>query len=1152
MAERTYDPNCVIPIFDGAEESQSRYLGTGVLISPTRVLTCNHVIVEKDSHRRPTSKLHQNFSVRDPQHRPIPCQPGASQAGPAGGQTPDLAVLYLARPLQALAPPLLTQITPDLWPRIAGATANVSALGYTNDHPNVTLKSYTVSQHTTQGFNLDSGELVDAQMSGGWPSGCSGGPILLEIDNHCYWLGVAYLGGSQASSSRMITAQIIASFLQSHDEPFIEASARTVLRIPRSKRRSFDHLFHRARPFRDRTILLQQLKDAVDKNPGKVIVVVGRSGKGKTRLIIELLTAEWSDATPRPSYFFFERFGGSNSPENCFRALVEDLSEIHQLPQAELRQLSCDDLLIRLRLVMDHVTHSRLTNPQLVVIDALDEADSGTAVPTVFERIPTPIPPGLVFLVSSRPHQSLDFLLQREDCICIDLEDDRWLADDIAESEIYVRETLPHKQMTDSMVKSLARAASGNFLVLERACARLQHVDVTTSETALDELVTNLASVGQDRRLAHLYRADWKHRLRTATGPTHDLLYDTAGVLAAARAPLSGRAIMESTAMSPASWDQCHGILRDFIATKVNPTETPPLRTYRFYHETIRTYMNSVMDQETADSRLADFCLAWDQHHRPYDREYAIKYGPAHLIACGRNEEATTMLVDLKYLESALALDVPYEVLGYWRDARGDGPIAPEYDEVLSDARRRASNETFVGYLRCVGRLACLNAEYGTAKATLMEAMDIALKRADSADIGDAGCLRDLALTHMYLAEYDQAERSLQQSLEIQQALLGDSHVEIAQSLEDLARIMMRLCAWDRVPPLLEKARQIRIDVHGADHPAVATASLMLGTVCFTRGRYRQAIELQSRAVEIQKGFLGESDVRVGTTLEGLGASYGWYGRVDEAEKTLRRSIEIREKAVGPDHSFTGSGHAKLARMLDMAGKTEPAGKAYLQAMGIWEKALGFTSNWTSDLYFDYVKMLQGVGHEEDIQMLCDRAVDGWKTSLQEGVIGKDVDIRELPFAVQANLPADDFRVRVALKTFGALLGALGEYRIAVEAFERLFRIYDSMDEVMSFFADTYRRCADVLVLDGHWTEAREKYEQAGAIVCQTLDSAHPKRAEVYLSMSKALGRHDKGEALSYLHSALEIWRVSVEPGHHDIDLALAWFKELSDLYRES
>ena len=151
---------------------------------------------------------------------------------------------------------------------------------------------------------------------------------------------------------------------------------------------------------------------------------------------------------------------------------------------------------------------------------------------------------------------------------------------------------------------------------------------------------------------------------------------------------------------------------------------------------------------------------------------------------------------------------------------------------------------------------------------------------------------------------------------------------------------------------------------------------------------------------------------------------------------------------------------------------------------------------------------------------------------------------------MQAKLPGDDFRVRVALKTFGALLGGLGEFRIGVEVFERLFRIYNSMGDVKSYFADTYQRCGDVLVMEGRWMDAQEKYERAAQIISQTLGSEHPKRAEVYLSLSKALGRSDRAGSLSYLHSALEIWRVSVDPRHHNIDLALAWLKQLADYYR--
>src|SRR5207249_3991250 len=121
----------------------------------------------------------------------------------------------------------------------------------------------------------------------------------------------------------------------------------------------------------------------------------------------------YGHASPRPVHFFYRRRAGIIDPDVCVRSLYHALLEAHNLTEAEESRQQTDPNQVFLKLMnllKDHIA-PKLTpgRPQLIFIDALDEADRSPSAPsapsgkTAFQRLPEELPAGVYVIVTTRP-----------------------------------------------------------------------------------------------------------------------------------------------------------------------------------------------------------------------------------------------------------------------------------------------------------------------------------------------------------------------------------------------------------------------------------------------------------------------------------------------------------------------------------------------------------------------------------------------------------------------------------------------------------------------------------------------------------------------------------------------------------------------------
>jgi hypothetical protein len=178
-------------------KSEGEFMGTGILVAPDYVLTCDHVVRAGDDELpKVTVELGE---VRD--GRVV-----------AFSDSHDLALIHLAYPVQGEP----VQFVAGLKKGHTRALLDASweAVGYSVRDSQDFLRNYPINGTLFIAHDESSGSLLDAQSEGGLPEGISGSPLFIETAGYKACVGMAYYGGEYAAKSRVILADCIVGFLE--------------------------------------------------------------------------------------------------------------------------------------------------------------------------------------------------------------------------------------------------------------------------------------------------------------------------------------------------------------------------------------------------------------------------------------------------------------------------------------------------------------------------------------------------------------------------------------------------------------------------------------------------------------------------------------------------------------------------------------------------------------------------------------------------------------------------------------------------------------------------------------------------------------------------------------------------------------------------
>ena len=206
-----------VSIWSGDGTQKETFMGTGVLLNETTVLTCRHVLEQawEFSQKRHGSK-----------HAPWISHPSLQGKGFVAEtfmvDSYDIGVLKLHMPMEVGSfPTILTEVTDAAWSSLKSSEhfSNCLVQGYPRSQGGHQQHVNQIKRDELSGttWRADTETIVRHKVKDhGIENGMSGSPMLIAKANEWYLLGMAYLGGESATNSAVYSADIITEFLDRH------------------------------------------------------------------------------------------------------------------------------------------------------------------------------------------------------------------------------------------------------------------------------------------------------------------------------------------------------------------------------------------------------------------------------------------------------------------------------------------------------------------------------------------------------------------------------------------------------------------------------------------------------------------------------------------------------------------------------------------------------------------------------------------------------------------------------------------------------------------------------------------------------------------------------------------------------------------------
>jgi hypothetical protein len=416
-----------------------------------------------------------------------------------------------------------------------------------------------------------------------------------------------------------------------------------------------------------RRFAIDRVKRFIEEHDRGLLLIEAEPGRGKTALLCHLIDNEFAHYSPAPVHFFYRRTAGITDPDICIKSLYVSLLEAHGIEESEesRRQDSPEAVFHKLVNLLNDTIAPRLapSRPQLVFIDALDEAESTASGRTAYQRIPENLPAGVYIIATARPVQDRIMLARRAHLEFFDLDSPDLLQENLRDGAEYVKRELVTSQLPAETLDEIARIGRGNFLVLKHVCAAVR--DHLKSEEVRGFLARLATASGADQ-LGFVYEEFWDRITRRATLDEQRCLGDVAGLLVAARAAVPAELICGVLDLRAGAWDLALRRLIEYVTVLHYEEDGPSETLYRIYHESFADFLRLKLatDRDRCDRLLAEYCLRWAELPASVARLYVLRFGPAHLMATGNWAAVEALLTDLGFLEAKTAAGMVFELAG--------------------------------------------------------------------------------------------------------------------------------------------------------------------------------------------------------------------------------------------------------------------------------------------------------------------------------------------------------------------------------------------------------------------------------------------------------------------------------------------------------
>jgi eukaryotic-like serine/threonine-protein kinase len=206
--------------------------------------------------------------------------------------------------------------------------------------------------------------------------------------------------------------------------------------------------------------------------------------------------------------------------------------------------------------------------------------------------------------------------------------------------------------------------------------------------------------------------------------------------------------------------------------------------------------------------------------------------------------------------------------------------------------------------------------DYGSAQASLTEAMSVLNKDAVDQKSVYLQVLTDLARVNLRQTKFQQSEQRFREALTVARTLYGNAHPETATLLGSLGQVMMYQGQLAAAVSFTREAVAIDHATLNENHPDRIAMDLALAIALSKLGKTDEATTISIDALNRLKFLYGSRNIKVSHALDILATLSQRKQQWDAAERYMREAVDITASALGSNNINTADLQTGLAQIL--------------------------------------------------------------------------------------------------------------------------------------------------------------------------------------------------------------------------------------------
>ncbi len=298
----------------------------------------------------------------------------------------------------------------------------------------------------------------------------------------------------------------------------------------------------------------------------------------------------------------------------------------------------------------------------------------------------------------------------------------------------------------------------------------------------------------------------------------------------------------------------------------------------------------------------------------------------------------------------------------------------------------------------------------------------------------------------------------------------------------DYANALIRADAFEAAADLLRQTEESLSALLGTNHPLVAGVIEAMGRVALASANFETARQSFTRALSIREESLPAGHVSSIRSLTGLGAAEFGLARYSESEQLLKRALTTGERAHGRED-------VRLVPVLVAYAQVQRIQAKFSDAHKSIDRALKLSKSSSERPAPAAAPALMGHG---DLLLAYGRYAQAGQQFLRALDVGDSQSLEE----------RNPYLLRLQVKLAG-LAGETGDWRNADEWLARAETLSEGLPDDHRDGLRVRRAKARSMTLRGHYSVARESYEQVLADLEGKLPATHPRVLSALLALAE-------------------------------------------------